>query len=69
MKFSLLVFRGDEAMGEYPFTAKNADASTELLTKLHPELAAVILGDSGIIRHTANLPKSNPWYRESLSKQ
>jgi hypothetical protein len=68
MNYSLLVFRGHEAIGEYPFRVKDHSASavTEPLRRLKPEFSGVILGNDGVIAHSANLPKENLWYRELI---
>jgi len=66
MKVRLLVYRGHEVMGEYPVnsTVDSVAIARDALTKLKPELSGVILGEYGLLAHSANLPKDNPRYNE-----
>ena len=66
MKVQLLVFRGHELIGEYLVKSMldSDDAVRDVLTKLKPELSGVILGEYGVVAHSANLPKANAWFNE-----
>jgi hypothetical protein len=65
MRYSLLVFKDQEVIGEYVYYTE-PKASIEVLTTLKPELSVVVLDESGIVYHSENLPQSNPWYRAAL---
>jgi hypothetical protein len=60
----LLVFRGHEVIGEYPFNIKGGTdlAIKEVLGNLKSDLSGVILNDYGVVAHSANLPKDNVWF-------
>lgn len=68
-KFSLLIFRGEETIGEYPFTIPygESDAVLEPLRKLKPEFCGVVLGRFGVTAHSAALPTSHPFYRANAA--
>jgi len=65
MRYSILVFKGSESIGEFPYSLQDESdfAATEPLRKLKPEFSGVILDGHGVLAHSANLPKDNPWYR------
>ena len=69
MYYTLLAFRGSESIGEYRFhtLSDTPDAVTEPLRKLKPEFAGVILGHSGVIAHSANLPETNVWKHKGIA--
>jgi hypothetical protein len=65
MTFSLLVFRGEETIGEYRYSFPYGDqqAALEPLRKLKPEFYGAILGGFGITAVSANMPTTHPMYR------
>jgi len=69
-KHRLLVFRGEETVGEWPFTFPYGDAvaAVEPLRKLKPEFYGAILGNFGITAVSASMPVSHPMYRDSAQK-
>lgn len=70
MKYKLLIFRDWESIGEYEFSisgnSDNAISLQRTLSNLKSDLSGVILGDNGIICHSANLPKTNISWRENV---
>lgn len=66
MRYSLLVFREHELIGEYSFSTKSDSANTVTapLRRLNAGLSGVVLSEHGIVAHSVNLPKDNVWYRE-----
>lgn len=60
---TILIFKDSEAIGEFPGTA-DADALIGTLPYLKDGIYGVVL-DGGVIAHSADLPRDNPWYRKN----